>query len=335
MRILIATGIYPPEIGGPAEYAKNIADVWRAEGHTVDVKVFSAFNWLPTGIRHLVYLFSLFPKVIIADFILILDTFSAALPTVILGRLLGKKMIVRTGGDFLWEGYVERTGKLVLLRDFYHSELHNLSLKEKITFFLIRFVLKNIDAVIWSTEWQRDIFIKPYGLEKQKHFVIENYYGERIAPKVPAEKNFIASARALKWKNFTVLKDVFNRQDVRNAGGVVDTKPVSHADFLEKISRSYAVILVSLGDISPNTILDAIRCQKPFILTKENGLTPRIKDVALFVDPKNLNDIKEKVLWLCDEKNYAEQKKKVEAFSFVHSWEDVAKEYLAVYKNIQ
>ena len=29
MKILIATGIYPPELGGPAEYAKNLEYIWK------------------------------------------------------------------------------------------------------------------------------------------------------------------------------------------------------------------------------------------------------------------------------------------------------------------
>jgi len=55
--------------------------------------------------------------------------------------------------------------------------------------------------------------------------------------------------------------------------------------FVEKIHRSYAVILVSLGDISPNMILDAIRLNRPFICTKEVGIYDRIKGAGIFVDP--------------------------------------------------
>ena len=54
LSICIATGIYPPELGGPAEYAKNLASVWESQGHSVSVKVFSRFNYFPTGLRHCV-----------------------------------------------------------------------------------------------------------------------------------------------------------------------------------------------------------------------------------------------------------------------------------------
>jgi glycosyltransferase involved in cell wall biosynthesis len=105
--------------------------------------------------------------------------------------------------------------------------------------------------------------------------------------------------------------------------------------FLAKISGSYSVILVSLGDISPNTILDAIRYNKPFIVTKETGLYDRIKDISIFVDPKSQKDIAEKVLWLSDPVNYREQQNRVENFNFSHSWEDITEEYMAVYNSIK
>ena len=80
--------------------------------------------------------------------------------------------------------------------------------------------------------------------------------------------------------------------------------------------------------------MDAIRCDKPFILTKENGLYNRIKDISIFVDPKDPNDIAEKVIWLSDPINYKGQQKMLENFTFTHTWEDIAREYLAVYDSI-
>ncbi len=335
MRILIATGIYPPEIGGPAEYAKNLKEIWERQGHQVTVKVFSLFNFLPTGIRHLVYFLYILPAVWRIDFIFVLDTFSAALPTVLAARMLGKKIILRTGGDFLWEFYVERTGKLVLLREFYNTQITNLSFKEKIIFKLTRFVLNNVDAVIWSTEWQKSIFIEPYKLIRQRHFIVENYYGPKIVSREPEKKNFIATARKLKWKNVELVQKVFDLKEIVESGIILDTEVVPHDEFLNKLSSSYAVIIASLGDISPNTILDAIRCGKPFILTKENGLYDRIKDVGLFVDSQDSKDIKNKLVWLAKPANYEIQKEKVLNFNFTHTWEDIAKEYMAVYEQIK
>lgn len=335
MKIVICTGIYPPEVGGPAEYAKNLAEVWKSLGHEVSVKIFSKWNFLFTGLRHLVYFFSIVPKIVFADYVLLLDTYSCALPGVLAGRLFGKKIVLRTGGDFLWESYVERTGDLALLREFYKTKIPNFSLKEKVIFGITRWILKNVDAIVWSTEWQKNIFMKPYGLSTQRNFIVENYYGQRLSSFVPNKKNFVAMTRKLKWKHIEQLQKIFRRKEVSLSGIILDTAIVPHDEFLEKMRHSYAVIIASLGDISPNTILDAIRCGKPFILTKETGLIPRIKDIGIFVDPQNEDDIAEKILWLSKEENYQEQKKKIESFTFVHSWEDIAEEFMDVYNHIK
>ena len=334
MKILIVTGIYPPEIGGPAEYAKNLKEVWERQGHKVEVRIFGRFRKIPWGIRHVMFLIYILPSVIRADYIFTLDSFTAGVST-FASRLLNKRNIFRTGGDALWEMYVERTEDLVLLRDFYKTRLGKLSWKEKTTFHLMKWALKNLSAIIWSTEWQKNIFMEPYKLMQQKHFIVENYYGPKVASQEPMKKNFIAATRKLKWKNVDLVKKVFIQKEVSESGAILDTEVVPHDEFLDKLSRSYAVIIASLGDISPNIILDAIRFNKPFILTQENGLYNRIKDIGLFVDPQDPEDIKNKVLWLAKPENYEGQKQKIERFTFTHTWEEIGREYLTIYDSIK
>ncbi|MBX4206385.1 hypothetical protein KW784_01200 [Candidatus Parcubacteria bacterium] len=333
MKILIATGIYPPEIGGPAEYAKNLGDTWASQGHEVIVKIFGRFRKVPWGIRHIVFLLYILPAVAKADYILGLDSFSAGV-VVVAAKLFGKKVIFRTGGDALWESYVERTGDLVLLKDFYQKRIGKLSPKEKITFYLTRWALRNLAAIVWSTEWQKNIFMKPYGLEKQRHFIVENYYGSKLPSHRPSTTNFVAATRKLKWKNADLVEKAFREGGVAEAGGLLDTATVPHDAFLEKLASSYAVIIASLGDISPNTILDAIRLDKPFILTRENGLSPRIKDIGLFVDPQDPKDIAEKARWLLDPANYEAKRSQIVRFTFTHTWEDMAREYLDIWQSL-
>lgn len=331
MKILIATGIYPPDIGGPAQYAQNVEKVWKSWGHRVDIKTFRTERRLPVVIRHLYYFVKCIPSAFTADFIFILDTFSVAVPAVLLGKLFGKKTIIRTGGDFLWESYVERTGDLVLLKDFYQTSIDKFFLKEKVIFRLTKWVLNNSSRVIFSTEWQSNIFSKAYDLGTKKLSVIENYYGPKEVSFEPSKKDFIAGTRPLKWKNEKRLAEAFAR--VKEKGEVLiydnETKPFNI--FMERLAHCYAVILVSLGDVSPNMILDAIRHNKPFILTRETGLYDRVKDCAIFVDPENVNDIAEKILWLSDPAQYEEQKEKIKAFTFTHTWEEIATEILDVY----
>ncbi len=355
MRILIATGIYPPDIGGPAQYARGVEEVWKKAGYTVKVLAFRFERKLPTGIRHLYF----FLRVLLAlpgtDFIFSPDTFSAAVPATIAAKLFGKKIIIRTGGDFLWEQYVERTGELVLLKNFYHNTNYEtdtnvrtkgfekkLNRKERMIFRLLKFLFAHADAVVFSTAWQRDIFQGPYQLDLKKCFIVENFYApaeehSHILKNVrmSSDKIFVGGVRALNWKNLARLEEAFTR--VRQQGLPVELQlqTGSRGKFLEDIAASYAVILVSLGDVSPNTILEAISLGKPFILTRETGLYEKLKDIGVWVDSENVDDIAAKIVWLSDEHNYKAQQEKIKAFTFRHSWENIVEEIMDIYARIK
>lgn len=338
MRILISTGIYPPKTSGPAQYAYNMGQIWSKSGHKVSICTYGVENMLPTGIRHFVYFLRVFPKVLISKNIFILDTFSVGFPTVLASKILGKKSIIRTGGDFLWEGYVERTGDMVLLSEFYKTRLGQLNFKEKIIFALTKWTLNNVDLLVFSTDWQRKIFIEPYGLNIDKTKIVENHYEKIDIGEGEMQggflKVFVGGVRKLKWKNTDLLKSVFQSKKISNSGAVLDMENMEREAFLKKILNSYAVILVSLGDISPHMIIDAISLNKPFILTKENGLMDRLGDIAITVDPKNEEEIADKVLWLLNQENYKNQVEKIKKFSFVRTWEDIAREYIETFSKI-
>jgi glycosyltransferase involved in cell wall biosynthesis len=78
-------------------------------------------------------------------------------------------------------------------------------------------------------------------------------------------------------------------------------------------------------------ILDAIRLGVPFILTKENGITERVKDCAILVDPTNEKDIVEKIVWISDPKNRALQAEKIKNFKWIHTWDDISREIIKLY----
>ncbi|MDO8594574.1 MAG: glycosyltransferase family 4 protein [bacterium] len=335
MKILIATGIYPPDIGGPAQYARGVEEAWKKEGHRVKVLAFRFERKLPTGIRHLYYFFRVLFSLRGVDFVFSPDTFSAAIPALLASKLFGKKIIIRTGGDFLWEQYVERTGDLVLLKDFYETRISKFNRKERTIFSLLRFLFQHSDGVIFSTAWQKDIFEKPYALDMRRCFVVENFYGPREYPNKlenvgVSKKVFVGGTRELKWKNMPRVKEAFTEVQKKGLPVSLKWETGSRGQFLLDIQSSYAVILASLGDVSPNTILEAIQFGKPFILTREAGFYEKLQDIGVWVDPEDVNDITAKIEWLADEKNYEAQCKKIAAFTFTHTYEQIASEILVI-----
>lgn len=339
-KILICTGIYPPAIGGPAQYAKEIEDEFRRQGHTVRVLTYTFERYLPTFIRHGFFLWKTLSVILkmrmrgrrSGDFIIALDAFSVGLPAAVAAKILGKKIVIRTGGDFLWESYVERTGDLVPLNIFYKKSKDNFNWKEKVIYEVTRWTLSNVGAVIFSTDWQRKIFETAYDLDSERNFVVENFYGQKLPRLEKTNRAFVAGSRSIKLKNFGRLEEAFVAAQKIDPSISFNFSNLPYEEFLKEIRTSYAVILVSISDISPNMILDAIRSDTPFILTKNTGLYEKLKDIAVFVDPESVEDIKEKILFLANKDNYDFQKQKVEAFNFTHSWVEICKEILLIAK---
>lgn len=335
MRIFIATGVFPPAIGGPSQYAKNVKSEWEKRGYEVRVKTFNNLeHFLPSGLRHLYYFFKIIPTALWADYIFALDTFSVGWPAVCVAKLFGKKIVIRTGGDFLWEGYVERSGNLVLLKDFYKTTKESWFWKERFIFRITKWTLHHVDTLIFSTKWQKDIWFEPYNLEEIKTAFVENYYGHKEEFFEPTQKDFIGGTRQLLWKNIELVQEVFKSSEIRSTKATYNRETYAYNDFMSKIAHGYAVLLASLGDISPNLILDAIRHNKPFILTEENGLMERIREIAVTVNPKDSKDIQDKVLWLSLKENYESQIKKIKNFKFTHTWEEIACEIIEICKSL-
>jgi len=334
MKILIATGIYPPQIGGPAQYAKELALALERAGEEVSVITYGKERGLPTGGRHLAYFLKVLPVVRRADLIIALDTFSVGFPVALAARVLGKKLIIRTGGDFLWEQYVERTGEKVLFRNFYQTTVKKWDKKEQWIYKITKFTLHQASLIVFSTDWQKQIWLGPYQLKDSQTAIIENYYGPKERSYEADGKIFLGATRPLVWKNLDTLGKLFF--DLKRHDGTLqlDLENAPYEQFLEKMRHAYAVILVSLGDISPNMILDAIRMGKPFILTKETGLYDKLRGYGLFVDPEDERDIGEKVLTMADPEEYARWRVRVNQFNFTHTWDEIAAEFINLAQTI-
>lgn len=338
LKILICSGIYPPDVGGPAKYAKNLREEFLRAGNSARALAYGLEKKLPVGARHILYFFRtifVLPKI---DFIIGLDLFSTGFPAVLAGKIFGKKVILRVGGDFLWETYVESTGNLLKLKDFYANRPH-LSLKFKIIALLQKFALKNASALAFNSKWQKDFFEKVYGLEPRKNFVIENFYPEKTASLENENKStepvFLFAGRKIKFKNLKLLEEVFKEIVSDGTGArleIVDN--LFQKELREKIKNSYALIVVSISDFAPNFIIEGLAESKPFVLAKDCGLMEKLGGLGIFVDSADKNDIKKAILSLMDANNYNKYKEKISAFKFVHSWDEIAKEFIDIYKTL-
>ncbi|PJE64567.1 MAG: hypothetical protein COU90_01875 [Candidatus Ryanbacteria bacterium CG10_big_fil_rev_8_21_14_0_10_43_42] len=133
MNIVIATGIFPPDIGGPATYSKSLAEEFFARGHRVTVVTYSDAapsrhdprytlrcipRFIPKGLRHMVYAYYIVRSSISADVMYAQDPVSAGVPVYIASLIIRKKFILKVVGDYAWEQSIQRFGVTDLLDNF-------------------------------------------------------------------------------------------------------------------------------------------------------------------------------------------------------------------------
>jgi glycosyltransferase involved in cell wall biosynthesis len=332
MRFLIATGIYPPEIGGPAYYAKNLADALTAKGHNVEVRTFGSLKKLPMGVRHIALFLRMLPAALRADVIIALDTFSAALPAYYAAMLARKPLVIRTGGDFIWEQYVEQHGDLLPLPFFYEKH-QPFSRKERIYFSLTQRLLTGA-TIVFSTDFQKDIWMPVYGLDAKKVCVIPNAIAGPLEPIEPQRKNFLAFGRAIKLRNHDKLREACAIAQKTVPDIELDIGQVPQHILFERIRAGYCMILPSVSDISPNYILDGLRAGKPFIMTKYSEYAKTYAELGLFVDPLDPEDIAAKMVQMCDEKIYQSFVDNIKKHPLTRTYADLADDFIALVQTL-
>lgn len=137
-RILITTGIFGPDIGGPASYARTLGTHLAAQGYEVVVLTYSSVRsfagdtelpfvvrrvWsrLPRGIRHALYFIHAVLCARSADVVLALNAVSAGVPAAIAAAIARKPLVVRVVGDYAWEIAVQTGKSFLLIGDFQKS----------------------------------------------------------------------------------------------------------------------------------------------------------------------------------------------------------------------
>ncbi|MEN9561750.1 MAG: hypothetical protein RIQ56_1023 [Candidatus Parcubacteria bacterium] len=326
MRIVIATPLYPPEVGGPSYYAEGLAQALQKKGESVSVISYGSLKYFPMGARHFFYACKLLPYVLRSEIVIILDTFSAALPAVFLATIFRKNALLRTGGDFLWEQYVERTKQSLPLPNFY--SFATLSPKEQLIFRLTRWLLHKC-TVLFSTEFQRELWVKAYSLNPETTKIVENAIEPSLDGIPYVKKNFLFYVRPIFLKNRDRLVEAFAAVQRMHPGISLEEGMVPKKELLEKMKSCYAVILPSLSEVSPNYITDALRFRKPFILTKHTGYADVLKNYGILIDPLDVKDIQKAIETLATADGYKSACEKAQSFSLKErTYEDVANDFM-------
>ncbi|OGZ37429.1 MAG: hypothetical protein A3E90_00645 [Candidatus Portnoybacteria bacterium RIFCSPHIGHO2_12_FULL_40_11] len=372
MKILIASGIFPPDIGGPAVYVKKLADELKKKNIEISVITYSdsqkdysdnfplvrIIRGRSLLIRYFFYFRNLFKIAKDAHIIYAQDLFSSGLPSALVKKFLKKKLIIRLGGDFLWEKAVEKGWSEKPLSRYYEKTKN---FKERLFFWLGRQVLKTADLVIFSTSWQKEIYFKNYKIKKEKAKIIENPFPQdKPFSKAANNQKIIFAGRLIKLKNIDYLIKSFKLILVKNPDlrleiigqgpqkkylekitrennlekNVIFRDKLSFQKLTQEISKCFLVILPSLSEVSPNLALECIKLKKPILLTKETGFYERFKNNLIFIDPFNQKDLTDKINYLLDGENYKKYQERISLISADYSWPEVVESHINIFNNL-
>ncbi len=95
--------------------------------------------------------------------------------------------------------------------------------------------MRNASHIIFSTQWQRDIFIDAYELDKNKTSIIENYYGPKEADEEAVSKEFVGSSREIFLKNTETIKEIFSEIKKENNDVSFFTGNLPFEQFINKL----------------------------------------------------------------------------------------------------
>ena len=234
MRILISTGIFPPDIGGPATFSEKLAkEFWLRGIDTAvvcysDVKKYGNYEFpvvrvcrkYPKIIRHFLYFLKLLKLSRNAGVIYVQNPVSAGLPAFLANRILSfifnhhPKMVLKIVGDYAWEQGKARMKIQDSIEDFQKRRYSwQIELLRKIQ----KYVAKRADKIITPSQYLKKI-VMGWGVPQEKIEVIYNaseipfqldITKKEAKQKIKIEGDIILSiGRLVPWKGFSALIEI-------------------------------------------------------------------------------------------------------------------------------
>lgn len=229
MQLVIATGIYPPEIGGPATFVPVLARFLVQEGHTVtvvtygDAQTMQGEEWkvvvVPRGQsvfwRYVRYAWRVYVCAIYADGVFLQGAVSEGLPGTIGAILASRPRVLRVPGDYAWEQYQQQPG-LVQPERLESFVTHVHSGRIRILEWIERWVARRAARVVVPSQYLKSI-VRAWGIPDKKIQVVYNDVSPLLPVQTPRQvlrarygipenaQVLFSIARAVPWKGIDFL----------------------------------------------------------------------------------------------------------------------------------
>ncbi len=249
MKILIATGIYPPSIGGPATYSKLLFSELPKRGIDVSVVSFDEVRRFPKIFRHVIYFFKVLFRSRGNDIVYVQDPVSVGFPALVASKISGKKTILKLVGDYAWEQGVQRFGVTDSL-DVFCQKRSGYGFRVRVLKWIQKFVAKHVNKIIVPSEYLKGV-VTAWGVNPSKISVIYNAFN------VP---------KGISHTNFSKLNNLFSKKIILSVGRLVPWKG------FETLILLMPEILKKISDVSLVIVGDGPDYEKLSFLIKEKKL---------------------------------------------------------------
>ncbi|MBP6858747.1 MAG: glycosyltransferase family 4 protein [Candidatus Pacebacteria bacterium] len=318
MKIVIATPIYPPEIGGPATYTKELCERLH-NTHNITVvaytdvgesfegtKLVRVSKHRPLPVRLLRYFMTLFREARGADLIYVQNAMAAGLPTALACMILRKPFVLKFVGDEAWERATQKRLTTKRLEEFLATP--DGTWKIRAMMLIQGWVLRRAACVTTPSAYLSEELIKAYGVRRERAVVNYNAAEETevlpFEPTPPVPHQIAVTARLTAWKGIDgiiramkiVLKKFPDARVIIAGDGpetdslkqlARDTGVEDAVSFLGKVSRaetwhirknSSVYILNSTYEGLPHTVLTSFAAGIPVIATDISGTNEAVYD---------------------------------------------------------
>ncbi|MFZ2621028.1 MAG: glycosyltransferase family 4 protein [Minisyncoccia bacterium] len=310
MKIIIATPIYPPEIGGPATYTKELCERLHKEHditiitYTDSTEVFPGTKLIaiskqdPLATRLRKYFFAVWKESKNADLIYVQNAMASGFPVAIVSIFRRMPFILKFVGDEAWERATQLKLTKKRLEEFLENPDGNL--KTNLMMILQGFVLRRATIITTPSLYLGKEIVKAYGIKPERNKVNYNAAEESVVLPFATEqkKHQIATtARLVAWKGIdgivkalALIKKNFPDATLVVAGEGPEMENVkalvkklnleNSVSLLGKISRaetwqlrknSEIYVLNSTYEGLPHTVLTSFAAMIPTIATNIPG----------------------------------------------------------------